>query len=68
MVRVFLAALLVNESRFEGIQKNRGGLLMKKKILQLLCALGTLLALSASAGACVIFSYQPQVPNELVKK
>ncbi|NLJ73803.1 MAG: cyclic lactone autoinducer peptide [Firmicutes bacterium] len=41
---------------------------MKKKILQLLCALGTLLALSASAGACVIFSYQPQVPNELVKK
>ena len=41
---------------------------MKKLILRLVCVLGSLIASSSVAGACAVFSYQPEVPEELLTK
>lgn len=41
---------------------------MKKLILKLVCVLGSLIAFSSVAGACALWTYQPEVPQELVSK
>lgn len=41
---------------------------MKKLILRLVCVLGSLIAFSSVAGACALWTYQPEVPQELVSK
>lgn len=41
---------------------------MKKLILKLVCVLGSLIAFSSMVGACAMFTYQPEVPEELLQK